>query len=118
MKISRVSKVLILSTLTALAVSLAPQISNAAPKVAQGATCKSLNKKTTVQNKTFTCIKKNGKLVWSKGVAAKENNNSASNSNQPPTTIELRAKLYKGIYERYLKADKKMSPSFNFVRCP
>ena len=118
MRNSKALKAVILSAVSALAITLVPPISNAAPKVAQGAACKSLNKKSTVQDKTFTCIKKNGKLVWSKGVAAKVNNNSASNSNEPPSTIDLRAKLYKGIYERYLKADKKMSPSFNFVRCP
>ncbi len=83
MKILRVSKILIVSTAVTLLVSLTPQISNAAPKVAQGATCKSLNKKSTYQNKTYTCIKKNGKLVWSKGVAVKNSNSNVIPSPQP-----------------------------------
>jgi len=77
MRSSLALKSLILPTAVALTVSLAPQVSIAAPKIAQGATCKTLNKKTTYQSKTFTCIKKGNKLVWSKGVPAKESIQSA-----------------------------------------
>ena len=90
MKISWALKILTLSTAAALTVSLVPQISNAAPKVTQGATCKSLNKKTTVQSKTYTCVKKGKKLVWSKGVINKESKQAApvvpSNPNNEPSS--------------------------------
>lgn len=91
MKISAAPKILIYSTIAALFASLAPQISSAAPKVAQGVACKSLNKKSIVQNKTYTCIKKNNKLVWSKGVSKTSSNQSSPTPTtktityQPPT---------------------------------
>lgn len=81
MKISRASKILTLSLAATLVVSLIPQISNAAPKVAQGSTCKTLNKKTVAQDKIFTCIRKGNKLVWSKGLTIK---NAASSKNPTP----------------------------------
>jgi len=54
-----------------LILSLFLPTSNSAQKITAGATCKTLNKKTIYQNKTYTCIKKGTKLVWNKGVAVK-----------------------------------------------
>ena len=55
----------------ALILSLFLPTSNSAQKITAGASCKTLNKKTNYQNKTYTCIKKGTKLVWNKGVAVK-----------------------------------------------
>ena len=55
----------------ALILSLFIPTSNSAQKITAGASCKTLNKKTIYQNKTYTCIKKGTKLIWSKGVAVK-----------------------------------------------
>ena len=62
---------IITAALFALALSLLPQTAFSAQKVAAGAPCKSLNAKSTVKNKTYTCIKKGSKLVWNKGVTTK-----------------------------------------------
>ena len=56
------------TALLALMVSLLPQSAFSAQKVTAGASCKSLNAKAAVKNKTYTCIKKGTKLVWNKGV--------------------------------------------------
>lgn len=85
MKIFRASRIFTFSIAATLVVSFIPQISNAAPKVAQGNACKSLNKKTIVKDKTFTCIKKGNKLVWSKGVANKETKQAAPVTPPAPT---------------------------------
>ncbi len=59
-------------TLTvSLLISLLPLSANSAQKITAGATCTSLNKKVTYQNKTYTCIKSGKKLIWNKGVAVK-----------------------------------------------
>lgn len=54
-----------------IVVSLTPISAYSAQKITAGTTCKKLNTKAIYANKSFTCIKKNGKLVWSKGVAIK-----------------------------------------------
>ena len=55
-----------------LLLSLLLPTSHSAQKITAGTSCKTLNKKTNYQNKTFTCIKKGSKLVWNKGVAIKK----------------------------------------------
>jgi hypothetical protein len=55
----------------ALLISLLPLSANSAQKITAGATCTSLNKKVTYQNKIYTCIKSGKKLIWNKGVAVK-----------------------------------------------
>ncbi len=50
---------------------ITPGVSFSAQKVSAGASCKSVNKKVTFQNKVYTCQKKGKKLVWSKGVTIK-----------------------------------------------
>ena len=63
------------SALTALILSLAistlPLSAFSAQKITSGATCTSLNKKVTYQNKIYTCIKSGKKLIWNKVVAMK-----------------------------------------------
>lgn len=143
----------ILLITTGLLISTSPQ-SSSAPVIKKGAACKTLNKKTDYENKTFTCIKKNNKLVWNKGVKIKASNQAAPAPTPTPTptltviptpaatatpspspTVDSKPtstptpkptpkpqtpleKLYADIYQRYLSADKKISPSFNFVSCP
>ena len=54
-----------------LLLSLFLPASYSAQKITAGSSCKTLNKKTIYQNKTYICIKKGTKLVWNKGVAVK-----------------------------------------------
>ena len=54
-----------------LCLSLFLPNSYSAQKITAGSSCKGLNKKVDYKNKTYTCIKKGNKLVWSKGVAKK-----------------------------------------------
>jgi len=72
---------------TVLALSLLPPALSATPPKA-GQKCTTLNKKQTYRNYQFTCVKKSGKLVWSKGVLLKkEGSNAASpTSSQSPST--------------------------------
>ena len=60
-----------LSITFALLLSLFLPTSHSAQKITAGASCKGLNKKVDYKNKSYTCIKKGKKLVWSKGVAIK-----------------------------------------------
>jgi len=60
-----------LSLVFALCLSLSLPSSYSAQKISAGASCKGLNKKVDYKKKTYTCIKKGSKLVWSKGVAIK-----------------------------------------------
>ena len=55
----------------ALCLSLFLPNSYSAQKITAGSSCKGLNKKVDYKNKTYTCVKKGNKLVWSKGVAIK-----------------------------------------------
>jgi len=65
---SRGAALLIVFTLL---LSLFLPTSYSAQKITAGTSCKGLNKKVDYKNKTYTCIKKGNKLVWSKGVAIK-----------------------------------------------
>ena len=66
--------------------SLSPAISATPPKA--GEKCTTLNKKQTYKNYQFTCVKKSGKLVWSKGVLIKKENSvaAAPTASPSPTT--------------------------------
>lgn len=79
----------IFATLSILmfAISLNTGVATSAEKITAGTICKSLNKKATYQNKTFTCKKVGKRLVWSKGVpvkSAKPNTKNSSASNPSP----------------------------------
>ena len=79
----------------ALAISLlSPAFSATPPKAGQK--CTTLNKKQTYKNYQYTCVKKSGKLVWSKGVLIINESSSAaapntsSTSSPQPTPSETR----------------------------
>ena len=61
----------VLSLISTLILSLFLPTSYSAQKITAGASCKGLNKKVEYKNKSYTCVKKGNKLVWSKGVAIK-----------------------------------------------
>jgi hypothetical protein len=61
---------------------LSPAFSATPPKAGQK--CTSLNKKQTYKNYQYTCIKKSGKLVWSKGVLVKKESASAAAPTSSP----------------------------------
>ena len=72
----------------AVAISLlSPAFSATPPKAGQK--CTSLNKKQAYKNYQYTCVKKSGKLVWSKGVLVKKETPSAAapTSSSSPATI-------------------------------
>ena len=125
-----------------LALSLiTAQLSVAA--VTPGTKCSKAGATSSYNGKKYTCVKTGKKLVWNKGVAIKKpaviaapsaTPSSAPSPTPSPTSSETAAptptptpspkiltpleKLYVDIYSRYQAADKKISPSFNFVRCP
>jgi hypothetical protein len=67
----------------ALCLSLFIPNSYSAQKITAGSSCKGLNKKVDYKNKTYTCIKKGNKLVWSKGAVIKSAAPAASPSPTP-----------------------------------
>ena len=122
-----------------LLLALTTPLQAATPKA--GAKCTKAGSKATAGGKKFTCIKSGTKLVWNKGVAIKKPSPvatptltptpepnptptptptptpkpSATPTPKPLTPLE---KLNADIYQRYVVAQKDISPSFNFVRCP
>ena len=68
--------------ISTLILSLFLPTSHSAQKITAGASCTGLNKKVDYKNKSYTCIKKGKKLVWSKGVAIK----SAASAPAPTPT--------------------------------
>ena len=57
--------------LLALTISLIPVAASSAQKVNPGSKCKVYKQKVTNQNKVYTCIKSGKKLIWNKGIFAK-----------------------------------------------
>jgi len=105
----------------------------AAAAVKPGATCKKLGQTVTASGIKYSCIKSGKKLVWNKGIAFKAAPKPSANpvlkpveatpTPTPTPTVATKAltpleKLNQDLYQRYLKASKTVSPSFNFVRCP
>jgi len=112
-----------------LALGVSPLISSAAVKA--GAACKKEGQVSKKAGKEYTCIKKGKKLVWSKGVVIKSAAPAVTPTptltpapiptptvTQPPKALTPLEKLNADIYQRYVLAQKNISPSFNFVRCP
>jgi hypothetical protein len=128
-----------------LTLGVSPLISNAAVKA--GATCKKLGQVSKKAGKEYSCIKKGKKLVWSKGIVIKSAAPAVTPTptltpapiptptvtptptltpapiptptvTQPPKALTPLEKLNADIYQRYVLAQKNISPSFNFVRCP
>lgn len=93
-----------------------------------GATCKIKGQIKTVSGFKYTCIKSGKKIVWSKGekviptpapTATSAPVVAASAAPAPvPANLTPLQKMNLNIYNRYLAADKKISPSFNFALCP
>ena len=116
----------ILATILVGCLALSVNHSVAAATIKAGDTCPKLGKITTQNNIKYFCIKKNNKLVWNKGVktavkvtpAPTPTPTPKPSPTPTPNTLEALAKMNLNIYNRYLKADKKISPSFNYVRCP
>ena len=77
------SRSAVLSLISTLILSLFLPTSYSAQKITAGATCKGLNKKVDYKNKTYTCIKKGNKLVWSKGAVIKSATPATSPSPTP-----------------------------------
>ena len=115
-----------LATILVGCLALSVNLANAAATIKAGDTCPKLGKITTQNNIKYFCIKKNNKLVWNKGVktavkvtpAPTPTPTPKASPTPTPNTLAALAKMNLDIYNRYLKADKKISPSFNYVRCP
>ena len=90
--------------------------------ISPGDSCAKVGKTTSQSGVKYFCVKKSGKLLWSKGVktAVKATPAIAPSSipTPPPKVLTALEKMNLDIYNRYLKAEKKISPSFNYVRCP
>ncbi len=122
-------RALAIGLVAVLALGVSPSISSAAVKA--GATCKKEGQVSKKAGKEYTCIKKGKKLVWSKGVVIKSAAPAVTPTptltpapiptptvTQPPKALTPLEKLNADIYQRYVLAQKNISPSFNFVRCP
>jgi hypothetical protein len=122
-------RALAIALVAVLALGVSPSISSAAVKA--GATCKKEGQVSKKAGKEYTCIKKGKKLVWSKGVVIKSAAPAVTPTptltpapiptptvTQPPKALTPLEKLNADIYQRYVLAQKNISPSFNFVRCP
>ena len=124
-------KKVLLFVVGALVLSLATPVATAAVK--PGTKCAKQGQTSTSAGIKYTCVKSGKKLVWNKGVsvkaAAKPELNpvvkpveSTSTSTPTPTpapkNLTPLQKMNLDIYARFVAADKKISPSFNFVRCP
>jgi hypothetical protein len=122
-------RALAIGLVAVLALGVSPSISSAAVKA--GAACKKEGQVSKKAGKEYTCIKKGKKLVWSKGVVIKSAAPAVTPTptltpapiptptvTQPPKALTPLEKLNADIYQRYVLAQKNISPSFNFVRCP
>ena len=124
-------KKVLLFLVGALVLSLATPVATAAVK--PGTKCAKQGQTSTSAGIRYTCVKSGKKLVWNKGVsvkaAAKPELNPVVKPVEPtptptstptptPKNLTTLQKMNLDIYARYVAADKKISPSFNFVRCP
>jgi len=96
----------------ALFLSLFLPNSYSAQKISAGASCKGLNKKVDYKNKTYTCIKKGNKLVWSKGVAIKSATPATSPSPTPAASNPAtEAKVDSLSLDSRISKDSLLSPA-------
>jgi hypothetical protein len=63
----RIKGSLATGALLAMGIALIPSTALSAENVVPASACKVLNQKVVQQNKTYTCIKSGGKLIWNKG---------------------------------------------------
>ena len=118
-------KKIVLLAVSTLVLAIITPFANAA--VTPGAKCAKQGQTSTTAGIKYTCIKSGNKLVWNKGIAVKKPVSAASPTasatatptpTPTPKNLTPLEKMNRDIYARYLAADKKISPSFNFVRCP
>ena len=120
-------KKVLLFVISALILSLFTPLATAAVK--PGTKCAKQGQTSTSAGIKYTCIRSGNKLVWNKGVAIRQAAPAATatpsasptpSATPTPTPKNLTPleKMNMDIYARYLAADKRISPSFNFVRCP
>jgi len=96
----------------ALFLSLFLPNSYSAQKITAGASCKGLDKKVDYKNKTYTCIKKGNKLVWSKGVAIKSATPATSPSPTPAASNPaIEAKVDSLSLDPRISKDSLLSPA-------
>jgi hypothetical protein len=96
----------------ALFLSLFLPNSYSAQKITAGASCKGLDKKVDYKNKTYTCIKKGNKLVWSKGVAIKSATPATSPSPTPAASNPaIEAKVDSLSLDPRISKDALLSPA-------
>ena len=96
----------------ALCLSLFLPNSYSAQKITAGSSCKGLNKKVDYKNKTYTCIKKGNKLVWSKGAVIKSAAPAASPSPTPTvSTPAIEAKVDSLSLDPRVSKDSLLSPA-------
>ncbi len=106
------SKGAVLSVVFTLLLSFFLPTSYSAQKITAGATCKGLNKKVDYKNKTYTCIKKGNKLVWSKGVAIKSATPATSPSPTPAASAPAaEAKVDSLSLDPRISEDSLLSPA-------
>jgi hypothetical protein len=106
------SKGAVLSVVFTLLLSFFLPTSYSAQKITAGATCKGLNKKVDYKNKTYTCIKKGNKLVWSKGVAIKSATPATSPSPTPAASAPAaEAKVDSLSLDPRISKDSLLSPA-------
>ena len=96
----------------ALCLSLFLPNSYSAQKITAGSSCKGLNKRVDYKNKTYTCIKKGNKLVWSKGAVIKSAAPAASPSPTPTvSTPAIEAKVDSLSLDPRVSKDSLLSPA-------
>jgi len=96
----------------ALFLSLFLPNSYSAQKITAGASCKGLNKKVDYKNKTYTCIKKGNKLVWSKGAVIKSAAPATSPSPTPAASNPaIEAKVDSLSLDPRISKDSLLSPA-------
>jgi len=128
-------KKVVLLAVSALVLATITPFANAAVK--PGTKCAKQGQTSTSAGIKYTCVKSGNKLIWNKGVsvkaAAKPELNPVVKPVEPtptstptptptptpaPKNLTPLEKMNLDIYARFVAADKKISPSFNFVRCP
>jgi hypothetical protein len=106
-------------------------VPTASAAVKPGTACKKLGASSTAAGIKYKCVKSGKKLIWNKGRPIKKaapvvvtpsvaNPAPAATPTPAPAPKELTPleKMNFDLYQRYIQAEKKLSPSFNFVRCP
>ena len=108
---SQFRKVILLKALAMpLVIALIPLNAFSAQKVTAGATCTSLNKKVSYQNKIYTCVKSGKKLIWSKGVV--ENTVSPVSTPSPTPQVPFPAE-----WSKCTKIGEKIMGPTSYMRC-